>query len=199
MTSTPAKASRVGAPDRPGDALRRAGAARARPTISGLVNWIAVASASGIAITPRKKQMVATPPRRRGRIAARAAAHEALAPLGQGDDDGEADRARSLAQRRHRRPRPLPGHRLHHRIAERQGGEAAQGEDRERCGRCVGDTRMPSRAVRQLSKFPPYSPPQREHVSSFAARIAGTMSAFGRRSGAEARAADARNSASRSR
>jgi hypothetical protein len=29
------------------------------PVIIGLVNWIAVASASGIAITPRKKQMVA--------------------------------------------------------------------------------------------------------------------------------------------
>jgi hypothetical protein len=46
-------------------AARGTGSRSTRPesiaVIIGLVNWIAVASASGIAITPRKKQMVASP------------------------------------------------------------------------------------------------------------------------------------------
>ena len=56
--STPAKASAV-APQTAFGALSPSTSAERIPVIIGLVNWIAVASASGIAITAMKKQMVA--------------------------------------------------------------------------------------------------------------------------------------------
>ena len=58
-TSTPAKASRVASHvARVVRSPRTIGASNA--VMTGLVNWIAVASASGITITPMKKQIVAT-------------------------------------------------------------------------------------------------------------------------------------------
>ena len=212
-TSTPAKASRVASNVAP-VVRSRSTQGDSKAVMIGLVNWIAVASASGIAITPMKKQTVATLDRRAApELQPGPRQHEAAAAMTPGQDQSEADRAEAIAERRHAGAGPLPGHRFDDRVADREREEAGERDQESgpRAGGCRAHGPLSPAAndpgfayrpvpmaenppfpllrrgwprVRQLSKFPAYSPPYGRYPPHVRRGLRGVMSAFGRRNNA---------------
>ena len=151
-TSTPAKASSVAPNRRPGPLAEHGGDSKA--VRMGLVNWIAVASASGSAITAMKKQIVATAMRDLARVATRAGAGRSRRAPASRQRSPRGRWRQAITQRGDRRPRPARP-----RLTIESPIESETKPQARWRGRSVrSDHRGASRRVSSLSKFPPYSP-----------------------------------------